>query len=128
MNTPIILIVDDEPEHRMAVRTVIEPRMECSIAEAGNGADAINYINNNVCDLLIIDIRMPEKNGLEVIDAVKEKKIPTIVVTAWDSEQVYKECRSRGVKDYVLKCDSLKIICDKAINELKKNGKYHPRS
>ncbi|MBI5144491.1 MAG: hypothetical protein HZA30_05440 [Candidatus Omnitrophica bacterium] len=62
------------------------------------------------------------------MDAIKGSSVSTIVVTAWDSDQVYKECKKRGVTEYIPKCDSLKVICDKTIKELKKKDKYFPRT
>lgn len=126
MKIPIILVVDDEAEQIENIKSYIEPRMKCSIVKASNGEDAIKYIKSNPCDLMILDIRMPQKSGIEVLDIAKDMPIHTIVFTGWDSEQVFDACKDRGVKDYVQKGSSLKVVCDKVVKELKARDKYFP--
>ncbi|MFC1589944.1 response regulator [Candidatus Omnitrophota bacterium] len=112
MSTPTILIVDDELEHRNTIRTYLSPRIECDIKEASNGNEAIQYLKSNPCDLIVLDIKMPVKGGVEVLDSLKdkEKKPDAIVITGWDSEQVYKQCRERGVTEYINKPISLELL------------------
>ena len=127
MDTPTILIVDDESGQRETIRSYVEPRMRCSIVEAASGADAVSYIKANRCDLIILDIKMPHSGGLEVLDVAKNKEISVIIYSAWDSEQVFNECEARGIVDYVTKGGSIRVLGDKAIKELKRKGMYAPR-
>lgn len=127
MKPPVILLVDDEKGQRENIRSYLEPRIECDFVEASNGEEAITILKANKCDLMILDIKMPEKGGLEVLDVTKDLPIATIVFTGWDSEQVFKQCKDRGVSEYIPKGGSIKIICDKAIKELKKRKQYYPK-
>ena len=126
MNIPTILIVDDEPDQLANIKNYLELRIKCNFAEALNGEDAIKYIKSNPCDIMILDIRMPQKSGIEVLDISKDLPIHTIVYTGWDSDQVFKACKDRGVKDYIPKGTSLKVVYDKVVNNLKKIDKHFP--
>ena len=126
MNIPTVLIVDDEPDQLANIKNYLELRMKCNFAEALNGEDAIKYIKNNPCDMMILDIRMPQKSGIEVLDVSKEMPIHTIVFTGWDSDQVFNACKARGVKDYIPKGSSLKIVYNKVVKGLKKIDNHFP--
>lgn len=100
MKTPIILIADDEEFVRKNIRNYLQRRIECKILEAQNGEEAIKYLKKNPCDALILDIRMPKKSGLHVLDEMKlmRIKVDTIVITSWDSDLVTNECVRREVE------------------------------
>jgi len=125
MKLPTILLVDDEPGQRDNIKNYLEPRVSCNIAEAGSAEEAINFIKNKPCDIMVLDIKMPGGSGVEVLDAVKDLPIVTIVFTGWDSDQVYKQCKERGVKAYIPKSDSIKVIGDRIIGELKEKNLYY---
>lgn len=124
MNIPTILIVDDEPEQLANIKNYLELRIKAKFAEALNGEDAIKYIKANPCDMMILDIRMPQKTGIEVLDVSKDLPLHTIVFTGWDSDQVFNACKDRGVKDYIPKGTSLKVVYDKVVKALKKRDQY----
>lgn len=126
MKTPAILLVDDEQGQRDNVKSYIELRVKCTISEASSAKEAIDFIKSNPCDLMVLDIRMPGAagSGVDVLDVAKELPIITIVFTGWDSEHVYKQCIDRGAKAYIAKNDSIKIIGEKIIKELKEAGLY----
>jgi len=75
-----ILIVDDEPSVRFMIKEMIEP-VGYEVIEAGDGAEAYNICNNNALDLIVSDIVMPEKNGIDLIIQLK-KEFPSIPVIA----------------------------------------------
>jgi len=125
MKIPIILLVDDEEGQRDNIKSYIEPRAKCVVAEAGSAEEAIKFIKNNSCDIMVLDIRMPGGSGVEVLDVAKELPITKIVFTGWDSDQVYNQCKERGVKAYIPKSDSIKVIGDRIIKELKDKKLYH---
>ena len=125
MKIPTILLVDDEAGLRDNIKNYVEPRMKCVVVEAGSAEKAINFIKNNPCDIMVLDIRMPGGSGVEVLDVAKGLPIATIVFTGWDSDQVYNQCKERGVKAYIPKTDSIKVIGDSIIKELKEKKLYH---
>ena len=84
-NTPLILIVDDEPGAAMVLKHIME-RENYHTAVCHDGQTAIDIAQTQHPDLILLDIMMPGMNGFEVIKALRDipttKKIPTIVVSA----------------------------------------------
>ena len=76
-----VLIVDDSLAVRALLRKALEndPHIE-SLATASNGRTALEYFNERQPDLLVLDMNMPEKNGLQVIEEIRGKGIQTPVV------------------------------------------------
>ncbi|MFH1837618.1 MAG: response regulator [Candidatus Omnitrophota bacterium] len=100
MKTPAILIVDDEKKTRDTIRDFLTFRIKCNIHEAEDGEDALRKLKDNDIDVMLLDIRMPKKNGILVLDEMKalNKDVNTIVITAWDSDLVAEECAKRNVE------------------------------
>ena len=126
MNIPTILIVDDEPDQLANIKNYLELRIKGNFPEALNGEEAIKYIQSHPCDMMILDIRMPRKSGIEVLDVVKDMPIYKIVFTGWDSDQVFEACKSRGIDEYITKGSSLVELYDKVTKELKKRKQFFP--
>lgn len=126
MKVPTILLVDDEPGQRENIKSYLEPRVKCTIVEASNAEEAINFIKNNPCDIMVLDIKMPGPggNGVDVLEVSKDMPIISLVYTNWDSDQVYKQCMERNVKEFVAKSDSLTVIGEKILKELKDKKLY----
>jgi threonine synthase len=83
---PRILIVDDTPDARRLIRRVMQSQGEYTIYEASNGQDALQIAKDEIPDLIILDLMMPEVDGFKVLDQLKASPetapIPVIVVTA----------------------------------------------
>lgn len=82
-----VLLVEDDPALRMVMREVLKD--EFIVDEADNGADGIDKGLNSFNDLIILDYQLPKKNGLEVIEAVKQAhpNVPVIVLTGYLNPQ-----------------------------------------
>jgi len=78
-----ILVVDDEPLARMRLRSLVEsitePRAEI-VGEAGNAEQALDWLRNEAADLLLLDIRMPGRGGLQLATALRTVASPPAVV------------------------------------------------
>ena len=79
-----ILIVDDEPDHRLILRTMLGGRgYDCE--EAEDGIVALKCLASSTVDLVITDLNMPRMNGLQLIESIAEharyQTIPIILVT-----------------------------------------------
>lgn len=100
-----VLIVDDSKEVLGILRfLILEPR-GYRVLEATNGVDGLRLALAERPDLLILDEQMPGMNGLEVIRALQEQnaQIPTILMTAFGSEELVVRAFRMGVRDYVIK-------------------------
>jgi DNA-binding NarL/FixJ family response regulator len=128
MKPPTILLVDDESDQRKNLRNYLDLLIKCNITEASNAEEAIDFIKKNPCDIMVLDVKMPgpRGSGVEVLDVSKDLPIATLVHTNWDSDHVYRQCMERKVKGYISKSDSLTVISEKIIKELKERGMYYP--
>ena len=127
MNIPNILIVDDEAETRSMIKSFLLTRIQCNVFEADNGETALESLKKNPCDVMILDIRMPKKSGMVVLDEMKGivKNVDTIVITAWDSELVAEECVKRNV-EIIPKPISISELFEKVSKLLKKRKQFIP--
>ena len=101
--TTSVVIADDEPVIRAGIRELLESDARFAVvAECGDGRSALTAIEQHRPRLAMLDIRMPEMNGFEVIDALAPEERPhTVFITAYDEYAV----RAFDVHavDYVLK-------------------------
>lgn len=107
MKTEIrIVIADDHPIFRTGLRSVIEtdPRLKI-VGEAEDGEVALEQIQTFQPDIAILDMEMPNKGGFEVMQAIKERKLPAAVIflTMHKDERFFNAALDRGAKGYVLK-------------------------
>lgn len=75
-----ILVVDDEREARVTIRKILE-RVGHEITEAAGGEEALRILGERELDICILDILMPDKDGLEVIRRVR-KRLPGLKIIA----------------------------------------------
>jgi DNA-binding response OmpR family regulator len=108
-----ILVVDDEPVERQTLTDIL--RLEgYHVASVANGEAAVDYVRLNAVELIVLDLRMPGMNGIEVIKVVNRvaPDIEIILLTAHGSiESAIEALRSR-VHDYLLKPASPTLIID----------------
>lgn len=98
-----ILVVDDEDRIRRLIKMYLE-RENYVIDEADNGDDALNKALNNEYDLILLDIMMPGKDGIEVCREIREKKTtPIIMLTAKGEEVNRVQGFEVGTDDYIVK-------------------------
>ena len=98
-----VLIADDEPTIRKFVKANLEAR-DFETLVAGDGAEAIEAIEKEMPDLLILDIVMPKMDGFEVCRRIREwSQIPIVVLSARDGEMDKVKCLEMGADDYITK-------------------------
>lgn len=105
--TPLrILIADDHPVVREGLAAIFNNRDDMTVvAQASNGREAVEQYFKLSPDVTLMDLRMPEMNGLEAIVAIKQRDpgARLIVLTTFDSdEDIYRSLQA-GVKAYFLK-------------------------
>ena len=104
MEVPIrILVVDDESDIRNVLRLLLTSR-GYSVEEAANGREALERVQKNAYDLIILDIMMPEMNGVDACAALREiSSAPVLFLTAKDQDADKQEAFHSGGDDYLVK-------------------------
>ena len=98
-----ILVVDDEERIRRLLKMYLE-REGYTVEEASNGSEALEKAFENEYVCIILDIMMPEKNGLEVCEIIKENNsVPIILLTAKGEETDRIKGLEIGADDYIVK-------------------------
>lgn len=117
--TKKLLIVDDERNIRTLFRDELE-EAGYQVETAGSGHEALQKVANNIPDLIVLDIRMEDMTGLEVLEKIRQEheSLPVIMCTAvrglqddftvWDSK----------VSDYITKPVDLEILKEKIVKAL----------
>jgi len=116
-NRKSILIVDDDIAHRTMLRILLG--WEYEIIEADCGSAAIEKVQKKSLDLVLLDVCMPEINGVEALDKIKacNPEIPVIMMTAYSSSDTLAEAMQKGAYDYLTKpfdFDTLRLTIEKA--------------
>jgi len=101
----IALVVDDNFEVRLFIKSLLEN--DFKILEAANGQEALDLAFENIPDIIISDVMMPEMSGLELCQAIKSDErtdhIPVILTTVLSSQADRIEGLSRGADSYIPK-------------------------
>ena len=101
-----VILADDHPVVRDGLAAMVnqQPDMEV-VAEAGDGASAIELYAQNLPDVMVLDLRMPKCDGVTVVQHVLEKypKARLLIMTTYDGDEDIFRCLSQGAKGYLLK-------------------------
>ena len=100
---PVILIVDDEPGVRESFRAILADRYE--VREAEDGPSALKIVSSQPVNLMILDVRLPGMEGIEILERVKilDEGIEVIMVTAVKTIKTAVEAIKLGAYDYITK-------------------------
>lgn len=98
-----ILVVDDDKSIRYSLKRMMEEKY--SILTAQNGKEALDRVKENSPDLIIMDIKMPGRNGIDVLKEIKliDPKSLVIIMTAYGTTETAIEAMKYGAYDYILK-------------------------
>ncbi len=98
-----ILVVDDEPEIRRFLRASLRAQ-QYEVLEASNGTQALEVMTQHQPDLMILDLGLPDIDGVEVTRRVREwSQIPIIILSVRDREKDKIEALDAGADDYLTK-------------------------
>ena len=125
--TTTIVLADDHSLVRDGIRALLESESDLEvIGEASDGREAIDMVAKQNPDLLIIDIRMPEMNGIEAVERLNAQNcdVKSIILSMHDSEEYILQSVRAGAKGYLLK-DTGKSEFIKAIHTVREGGKYY---
>lgn len=106
MKRPSILVVDDEADNFTVIETLLS-KQDYQFHYVASGEEAIATLNTYQPDLILLDVMMPETNGIEVCQQVKSmpkwQAIPIIMVTALNSKADLARCLAAGADDFISK-------------------------
>lgn len=106
MNLPSILIIDDEPDNFDVIETFLSGDAY-ELHYAASGREALDNLDLYNPDLILLDVMMPELNGLEVCQQIKSLKkweaLPIVMVTALSTKADLARCLNAGADDYISK-------------------------
>lgn len=102
-----VLIADDHPVVREGLAAIFKSQEDIKVvAEATNGEEALELCNQHAPDVLLLDLRMPKKDGLQVINEVTARRLAKpriIVMTTYESEEDIRRALKAGAKGYLVK-------------------------
>ncbi|MBI5873666.1 MAG: response regulator [Candidatus Omnitrophica bacterium] len=106
-----ILVVDDEKPIREMLKKFLTKK-GYEVYDADNGEDAIRIVKENTPYIVLLDIRMPKSDGIEVLRKIKEanKDIGVIMITAVSETAIAEKCMELGAFDYITKPISLEYL------------------
>jgi PAS domain S-box-containing protein len=114
----ILVVEDDEALLRLIQKNL--QRAGFRTESSSNGAEAISRIINNTPDLLLLDYRLPDMTGKQVIESLTEQgcSVPFIVITGHGDEKVAVEMMKLGAKDYLLKDTALLELLQSVVKQV----------
>ena len=108
-----VVLVDDQTLVRRGIKSLLELAGDVTIvAEAADGEEALAAIRRESPDVILLDVRMPKKNGLDVLRELQASGSPppTILLTTFDDDEVLLEGVKAGARGYLLKDVSLEQL------------------
>lgn len=106
-----VLVVDDSPTQQLQIQMVLEGD-GYAVSLAGNGREALSAIAQQLPDIVVTDLQMPEMNGLELVSEIKARypSLPVILTTGVGSEAIAAQALHLGATSYVPKRDLGEIL------------------
>jgi two-component system KDP operon response regulator KdpE len=102
-NAPHILVVDDEPQILRAIRTILTEK-QFRVTTASRGEEGLTLAATNKPDLIILDLGLPDMDGVEVCTRLREwTQTPIIILSVRDSERDKVAALDQGADDYLTK-------------------------
>ena len=101
-----VLIVEDDPMVAMINEQYVLKNTDFYVVTTcRNGKDAIDFLEKNKVDLIVLDVYMPVMDGIETLKAIRDRKIPSevIMVTAANDSETLEKTMHLGVIDYLIK-------------------------
>jgi len=121
-----ILIADDHPIVRAGFKQVLSETPDMQVTdEAGNGQEAMACVRKKKLDVVLLDISMPGRSGLEVLKELKDEKpkLPVLILSMYPEEQYAIRALRAGASGYLTKASAPNELIS-AIRKVAEGGKY----
>lgn len=125
-----ILIADDHSIVRQGLKQIVLDQADMEmIGEAENGAEVLNFVRADCCDVIVLDITMPGKSGLDLLPEIKNLRpaIKVLILSMHAEEQFAIRALKAGASGYITK-QSAPTELVKAIRKVQSGGKYISQS
>jgi DNA-binding NtrC family response regulator len=118
--TPTVLIVDDEPDFLRGLARSIPKEMPSRILTAQRASEALTLMETNPVELVLTDVRMPDMNGLQLLEEIKARNplVTVVIMTAYGTIDAAVDAIKKGAYDFVqkpFKPDEINRILKKAL-------------
>ncbi len=126
MNKIRILIADDHPIVREGYKKILSDTPDMLVAdEAENGQEVLNYIRKKNYDLILLDISMPGRSGLEILKELKNERprLPVLILSIYPEEQYAVRAFRAGASGYLTKASAPNELMS-AIRKISQGGRY----
>lgn len=115
-----VLVVDDEPKMSRILEIMLQ-KMGHDVVVAADGRSALARAQTTPLDLVVTDLRMPEMNGIELLNALRERGLamPVIIMTAYGTVESAVDAMKHGAYDYILRpfdIDTVEIVIKRALS------------
>jgi two-component system, chemotaxis family, chemotaxis protein CheY len=102
-----VLVCDDDAGTRLIVKHLLVRKLGCEVVECVNGVEGLSAMAKQQFDLAIVDVNMPELNGIDFVEAVRDsptlKDVCIVMLTSDRREEVVRQLLAMGVAGYIVK-------------------------
>lgn len=122
----VVLVIDDHPVVRIGLSTILGRQRDIAVqGEAGTGAEARKLVAEKPWDVVVLDLNLPDRSGLEVLRELKRErpKLPILILGDHPEEQFAVRALRAGAAGYVSKRAAAEELVD-AVRRLAQGGRY----
>ncbi|MEB5974916.1 response regulator transcription factor [Pantoea dispersa] len=124
-----VIIVDDHPVIRFAVKMLLERNDMEVVAETNNGVDAIQKTRDCLPDLVLLDIGLPKIDGFQVLERLRALNLPLkiLVLTSQSGSHFVQRCKQAGADGFLTKSNDMSELLD-AIKMVMRGYSFFPQT
>ena len=120
-----ILVVDDEIEFLKMIRFRLEAN-DYEVITAINGAQAMERLKNYKLDAVLLDILLPDMNGIDILKMIrkKDKNMPVFMITAFSSPERFELANKFNASGFIIKTDDLQVEVNNITSAIRLADKF----
>ena len=121
-----VLVADDHPVVRVGLREILSQQRDIAVlGEAGTGADVLKLVAQKAWDVIVLDVTLPDRSGLDVLKEIKRErpKLPVLILTIASEDQYAVRALRSGASGYLTK-ESAPEELVQAVRKVVAGGRY----
>jgi two-component system invasion response regulator UvrY len=121
-----IVVVDDHPVVREGLKRILSEHNEITVAaEAGDGVEAVDVVRRTPCDVVLLDVKLPSRSGLDVLKQLHAEmpRLPVLMLSMYSEDQYAMRVLRAGAAGYLTK-ESAPANLVQAVRRVARGGKY----